>query len=99
MHTVLMGDHPRDEWLAIPASCSVLDEARLRQLKANYDICLQRFGHLQLLELMSYQEPQPGVRVTKFEDGTEVVADFTHEELVVNGEPVLRPEYLQAQPV
>ena len=91
LDSVLFGLHPRDEWSAHPGVMPVLDDTRVRQLKAIYDLCFVRFGHLQLHELMKYEEPAAGVKATTFADGTTVVADFGKQELVVNGERVKRP--------
>jgi hypothetical protein len=91
MHNVLLGLHPRDEWSARPGVMPVLDNARIAQQKAVYDICLAQYGHLQTAELLAYHEPEPGIKTSRFADGTEVIADFTNEELIVNGECVPRP--------
>lgn len=91
MECVLMGGHPRDEWSAHPGVMPVLDDNRIARLKARFDLCLTRFGHLQTEEILTWDEPCDGVQRTTYADGTEVVADFGRTELLVNGEPVARP--------
>jgi hypothetical protein len=66
----------------------VLDDARIAQLKAKYDVCLQRFGHLQIEEMLTWDEPADGVQRTTYSDGTEVVADFNTQQLRVNHERI-----------
>jgi hypothetical protein len=88
MECVLMGGHPRDEWSAHPGVMPVLDDARIAQLKAKYDVCLQRFGHLQIEEMLTWDEPADGVQRTTYSDGTEVVADFNTQQLRVNHERI-----------
>jgi hypothetical protein len=88
MHCVLMGGHPRDEWSAHPGVMPVLDDRRIAQLKARYDLCLVRFGHLQCEEMLTWDEPAQNVQRTTYADGTEVVADFGQQQLIVNGQPV-----------
>ena len=97
MEAVLFGLHPRDEWSAHPGVMPVLDKPRIRRLKAVYDLCLGRFGHLQLEELVKYEEPADGVKSTTFGDGTTVIADFKKQELVVNGKRILTPGALQGR--
>ena len=92
MECILFGNHPRDEWSAHPGVMPVLDEPRIRALKVVYDLCLDRYGHLQTEALTRYEEPAAGVRRTTFENGTEVIADFNTLELVVNGERLARPK-------
>ena len=88
---ILMGKHPRDEWSAHPGVMPVLDDARIAQIKATYDLCLVRFGHLQMEEMLTWDEPAEGVQRTRFGDGTEVVADFNTRELRVNNDIVAPP--------
>jgi hypothetical protein len=91
MECILMGKHPRDEWSAHPGVMPVLDDTRIAQIKASYDLCLVRFGHLQTEELLTWDEPAEGVQRTRFGDGTEVVADFNARELRVNNDIVAPP--------
>jgi hypothetical protein len=95
MFTILMGGAPRDEWSAHPGIMPVLDDARVARLKAVYDLGVKRFGRLRELEMTGYEEPADGVKVSTFEDGTEVVADIGKQELVVNGEWVGCPEAMR----
>ena len=88
MECVLMGRHPRDEWSARPGVMPVLDDARIARLKSKYNLCLTRFGRLQTEELMTWEELSDGARRTTFADGTVVVADFSSQELLVDGKRV-----------
>jgi hypothetical protein len=94
MEGVLFGLHPRDEWSAHPGVMPVLDDDRIRRIKAVYDVSLVQFGHLQTQELVKYEEAGPEVQTTTFADGTTVIADFRKAELVVNGQRVPRPDGL-----
>lgn len=94
MEGVLLGLHPRDEWSAHPGIMPVLDNKRIRRTKAIYDMSLVQFGHLQTEELMTHEEPEPGVKTSAFADGTTVIADFKKERLVVNGKTVPKPKGL-----
>lgn len=91
MRKVLFGSHPRTEWSTLPGIMDVLDEAMIRALHADYVLTLGRFGYLQLQEMVDYQEPENGVAISRFADGTEVIADFTRGELTVNGERIPCP--------
>ncbi len=91
---VLFGNHPRDEWSVRPGVMPVLDQERVNRIKAIYDLCLGRFGYLQLLEIVGYDEPAEGMRTTTFADGTSVCVDSNTETLLVNDEPVERPSVL-----
>ncbi len=97
MDCVLFADVPRDEWSAMPGVMPVLDDLRIAQIKAKYDICLERFGHLIPQELTSWSRPAEGVQRTTFADGTEVIADTPGQELLVNGRRVERPAVLAKQ--
>ena len=92
MECVLMGGHPRDEWSAHRGVMPILTDARIAQIKAKYDLCLVRYGHLQTEEMLTWDEPAPGVERTRYADGTEVVADFNTETLTVNGESIAPPD-------
>jgi len=94
MESVSMGLHPRDEWAAHPGPMPVFNDDRIAKLKAVYDIACRRFGHLKAEQLVSWAE-EDGVETTKFDDGTEVIADYRREKLIVNGEAVERPEALK----
>lgn len=91
MECILFGKHPRDEWSAHPGVMPVLDATRIRILKAGYDLCLTRFGHLQARELLTYEEPAENVRRTTFAGDIEVIADFGRQELIVDGKKIPRP--------
>ena len=71
---------------------AVLDDTMLRAIKADYDITLGRFGYLQQVELLDYQEDSAGKAYSRFADGTEIEADFPSESLVVNGEHIDCPD-------
>lgn len=90
---VLLGKHPRDEWSARPGVMPVLTDERIAKLKAIYDIALQRFGHLQAEQLLTWQATD-GVESTTYADGTTVTADFTAGRLTVNGEDIPKPAVL-----
>ena len=77
----------------------VLDDARVAQLKAVYDLAVKRFGRLRALEMTGYEEPADGIKVSRFEDGTEVVANFTKRELVVNNERIDCPAAMRTSGV
>ena len=94
MESVLLGLHPRDEWAEHPGPMPLLTDKRIAQLKGVYDIALKRFGHLQAEEVLTWKD-EDGVETTTFADGTEVVADFPNERLVVNGETVPPPKALE----
>jgi hypothetical protein len=94
MNTILMGGAFRDEWSAHPGVMPVLDDKRIGQLKAMYDLTVSRFGRLRAAEMMCYEEPSEGVKVSRFADGTEIVADFAARKLRVNGESIAQPAAL-----
>ncbi|MCJ8332084.1 MAG: hypothetical protein HRT89_22165, partial [Lentisphaeria bacterium] len=95
MTCILFGDHPRDEWSERDTYMPELTDERINALKARYDLCLQQFGYLQTLELVSWEEPADGVQKTVFSDGTTVTADFNSEELTVDVDTILCPEALK----
>ena len=97
MEVVLKGLHPRDEWSVRPGQHPVLDAERIGALRAIYDLCVGRFGRLQCEELTAAQWAGD-VQTSSYADGTEIVADFKREELVVNGESIERPAALQPKP-
>ena len=94
MNKVLFGKHPRTEWCMKPGLHPVLDDAMIRALKADYDVVLGKFGYLQTLEMTDYRDLGNGAASSRFEDGTEVVADPHSGELRVNGERIARPAAL-----
>jgi hypothetical protein len=91
MKTVLFGTHPRDEWSVRAGPQPAVSDARVAAAKATYDLCLKRFGHLQLGEMQSWSRSDEGVQHTSFSDGTDVIADFAGAELLVNGERIECP--------
>ncbi len=95
MHGVLLGGAPRDEWCVRPGLFAVLDDARIAALKAVYDLCVVRFGRLRRRRITAWRAEDAHREHTRFDDGTEVSADFETGELVVNGERVPRPEGLE----
>ena len=94
MNAVLFGEHPRTEWSAHPGVMPVLTDAMIARLKAQYDLVLKRFGHLQSLEMTDYREPGAGIATSRYEDGTEVTVDSKNQELFVNGQKIDRPAAL-----
>jgi hypothetical protein len=96
MRRTLFGKQPRDEWTIRPARTPVLDDARIAQLAAHYELSVNRFGHLRTERIVSWQAPADQVQVTRFSDGTEVTADFGRRELLVNGQLVPCPAVLKA---
>jgi len=97
LDTVLFADKPRDEWSASPGVMPVLDDLRIAKIKAKYDLCIERYGHLLQQELTSWSLPADGVQRTTFEDGTEVIADKKAGELLVNGKRVECPVVLKVK--
>jgi hypothetical protein len=49
------------------------------------------------MEMTDFYEPSDDVIVSRFEDGTEITADFKKEELLLNGKRIARPEGLLEQ--
>jgi hypothetical protein len=95
MRAVLFGKHIRDEWTFRTAvRHPQLTTDRLAAQRAMYALCLKRYGYLQTESIVAYSTPATGVQQTRFSDGTEVIADFTHEELTVNGQRIERPAAL-----
>lgn len=90
---ILFGQQVRDEWSARPGVMPVLDDKRTAALKAIYDLCVVRFGHLRLLEITAYSEAD-GIRTTTYEDGTMISLNTNTMELSVNGEVIPRPPKL-----
>lgn len=97
MRNILFGKHPMVEWTARPGMFPVLDDKMIKMLKADYDLVITRFGHLQMLEISEYRKIDAEEYMTKFEDGTEVHADFQSGKLWVNGETVTCPDALKAE--
>lgn len=93
MQKILFGNLPRTEWCARPGMFPMLDDSLVAALKADYDLTTGQFGHLLTLTMTDYQE-QDGVASTKFEDGTEIVADYNNSTLHANGKIVEIPPAL-----
>ncbi len=91
MEAVLYGRAPRDEWGQRAGPLPAIDDRRIAALKAIYDLCVTRFGHLKLLEIASYRTDGDGIKETRFSDGTTVTADFKRQSLHVNNELISRP--------
>jgi len=94
MAAILFGRVMRDEWSAEPGVMPVLDDQRIAQLKALYDLVTARHAHLVTQELVAWQRLDDGVEQTAFADGTAVVADFNDDRLTVNGKEIERPAAL-----
>ncbi len=94
MNAVLFGKVMRDEWSADAGVMPVLDDRRIAQLKAVYDLVTVRFAHLVPQELVHWQKLADQVEATRFADGTEVVADFNAGRLIVNGQEIPCPPAL-----
>lgn len=94
MNAVLFGRVMRDEWSAEAGVMPVLDDARIAKIKAVYDLVTVRFGHLVAQELTHWEPLADQVEMTRFADGTEVVADFHEQRLTVNGRAVACPAAL-----
>jgi len=94
MMCILYGGVPRDEWSVRPGVMPVLDDARIAALKGVYDLCVVDFGHLKREQIVSYRRESDDCYSTRFADGTEVLADFKDQRLVVNGNAIERPAVL-----
>jgi len=94
MQSVLFGGVPRDEWTMEAGLFPVLDDKRIAVLKARYDLCCDRFGHLIPSPIDKWERLDAAVEKTVFGDGTEVVADFGACRLLVNGRDIERPAVL-----
>jgi hypothetical protein len=95
MRTVLMGLHPRTDFSVRPNNIGpVADDKVIARLAARYTLCVTRFGHLRMQQLMDLQTLDDRVMRTVWEDGTTVVADFKDQRLEVNGETIDRPTAL-----
>lgn len=90
MNKVLFGAHLRNEWSGTNGLFKALDDKMIRTFKAEYDL-MEKFRHLQLVELSSFQQQSAGFAVSKFSDGTSIEADFENGILRVNGKVVKRP--------
>ncbi len=97
MNCILLGGVTRDEWSIRPGVMPVLDDARIAAHKSIYDLCIVRFGHLKKQQITAYRKLSEDVHQTRFADGTEVTADFTRNELLVNGKQVTCPSILKCQ--
>lgn len=81
---------PRDEWSMRPGQHPVLDDRRIRALRAEWELCCQRYGHLREQEITGWKQ-EGDATVSTFADGTEVTVDREKQELFVNGENIPRP--------
>ena len=84
---MLFGLLPRTEWCARPGLFPVCDDEFIARIKADYDLCVGRFGHLRTQRLCDWRAEGSHV-ATRFEDGTSVEADYDAETLVVNGQRI-----------
>jgi len=97
MRAMLLAGVPRDEWTVEPGVFGTLDDRRIAQLKARYDLCCERFGHLISQEMTGWQRLAEKVEQTTFADGTQVTADFEQGRLTVDGEEITCPNVLSNQ--
>lgn len=95
MNAVLFGRVMRDEWSGEPGIFPVLDDKRVAQIKAIYDLVTVGHGHLVTQRLTHWASFADQVEQTRFADGTEVVADFKERRLTVNGKDVACPPALE----
>ena len=94
MRCVLFGHKPRAEWSTRPGVMPVIDDAYAARLKAMYDVCVKRFGHLQTRQMLTHRFLATNVEETTFDDGTTVRADFGRNEMTVNGKVIEKPAVL-----
>jgi hypothetical protein len=98
MATIAWGATPRDEWGVRDVKMGgvhVFSDARVTALKAFHDLCVDKFGHLQAEEMTRCELAADLQQVrSTFADGTEVSADFTRKELIVNGKRIEKPAAL-----
>ncbi|MCL1856668.1 MAG: DUF5696 domain-containing protein [Kiritimatiellaeota bacterium] len=90
MTCLLYGCAPRDEWAKRPGIMPILDDTRIAALKAVYDLCVVKFGHLKFHGIVDYKRHAKDIHETRFADGTRVRADFKKMRLFVNGKPIPR---------
>ena len=97
MDAVVWGAVARDEfalrWLPM-GGINRFDEKRAAGLKAFYDLCTVRFGHLVAQEMTACDMHEPGIVRSAFADGTRVEANKNTGELRVDGQAVAKPEAL-----
>ena len=102
MMSIVWGASARDDLAArLTAFPGVraFDDRRCAALKALHDLCVDRFGHLQAEELTRcVMSPDFQQLQTTFADGTEASADFTAQELIVNGQRLKKPAALLDAP-
>jgi hypothetical protein len=91
MRCLLMGQVPRDEWGASPGLFPVLDDVRIEKIRARFELCCQRFGHLISEPLVSWRRLDDHVEETTYSDGTTVCADFASGRLTVAGQEIKKP--------
>jgi len=97
MTAIVYGQHPRDEWGIRPikmGGIEIFNERRVQALKALHDLCIEKFGSLQLQELTKCVMSADHVVQSTFADGTEVAADFGKLELIINGKRLEKPAAL-----
>jgi len=97
MRALLFAEVPRDEWSMEGTAMPILTDARIDKLKAKYDLCCERFGHLITQELLEWKKLADKVETTRFEDGTEIKADFAAQRLWVDNREIICPLALQGQ--
>ena len=94
MAAIAWGSTPRDEWAVrrIQYGINVFDDQRVAATKAIHDLWSGRFCRLAAEEMTQCVVSKDGQQVqTAFADGTTVSADFSTDELRVNGKGVERP--------
>lgn len=91
LRAVLFGEVPRDEWSLEGNVMPILDDCRIAKLKARYDLCCCKFGHLVTQQIVSWKRLDTKVEETTFADGTHVVADYAAGRLAVNGKDIPKP--------
>ena len=95
MRCLLLGQVPRDEWAASPGLFPVLDDLRIEKIRARYELCCERFGHLIPERLVSWARLTDGVEQTTFSDGTTVLADFSASRITINNEEIPRTDCME----
>ncbi len=94
MNAILFGRVMRDEWSAEPGIMPVLTDERIAAIKAIYDLVTVKFCHLVTQQITHWESPCEMIEKTIYEDGTEVLADFTAKRLWVNGQEIPCPPAL-----
>ena len=98
MNCVLWGAHLRMQFTGRPFRGNLLPigPETAGQIKSAYDLCVKRFGYLKPLRIVGYENPEPQVHRTTFEDGTTITADFSNHTLFANDAPIERPDAVPA---